>query len=85
LIGPSGAVSPYKMVAAIYADLLDKNPGRLSIETLTPVESVTEVSTDGFPYKLQTKRGTIEAKNVVYCTWENIPFTRAYDSAGSGR
>ena len=56
------------MVTAVFEHLLDKYPGRISIETLTPVESVTEVPTDAFPYKIQTNRGTIEAKHVVYCT-----------------
>ncbi|KAJ5163935.1 FAD dependent oxidoreductase [Penicillium coprophilum] len=71
---PAGTVWPYHLVTKVFAALLEKYPGRLTIETHTPVKSVEHISTlasgmtSAYPYTLQTPRGPLRARTVVYCT-----------------
>ncbi|KAJ5771419.1 uncharacterized protein N7511_003470 [Penicillium nucicola] len=70
----AGTVWPYRLVTKVFAALLEKYPGRLTIETHTPVQSVEHnpgsVSpfTTGFHYSLHTSRGPLRAGAVVHCT-----------------
>ncbi|KAJ5960775.1 FAD dependent oxidoreductase [Penicillium vulpinum] len=71
---PAGTVWPYRLVTKIFAALLKKYPGRLTIETHTPVESVEHISTvvspikSIYPYILRTSRGPLRARTVIHCT-----------------
>ncbi|KAF9890478.1 hypothetical protein FE257_005883 [Aspergillus nanangensis] len=67
---PAGTVWPYKLVTSAFASLLEKYPSRISIETGTPVTSVTQESScsTGYPYRLDTPRGSLQATKVAYCT-----------------
>ncbi|KAJ5835355.1 FAD dependent oxidoreductase [Penicillium robsamsonii] len=71
---PAGTVWPYRLVTTVFAALLKKYPGRLTIETNTPVESVRHISTpaspitSAYPYTLRTSRGPLRARTVVHCT-----------------
>ncbi|KAF4456424.1 hypothetical protein F53441_1428 [Fusarium austroafricanum] len=60
----AGALWPYRLVTSVWNDLLERFPG-LSINTHTPVESVTHASGS---YTVQTPRGVIKAKHVVHTT-----------------
>jgi len=67
----AGAIWPYRFVASIWKGLLNEFPHSLSIETNTAVESIRVRKGDppkGFPYALQTARGTIFARQVVHAT-----------------
>ncbi|KAJ5616545.1 hypothetical protein N7537_001659, partial [Penicillium hordei] len=71
---PAGTVWPYRLVTKVFEALLEKYPGRLTIETYTPVESVEHISTlassvtNIYPYTLHTSRGPLRARTVVHCT-----------------
>ncbi|KAJ5773756.1 FAD dependent oxidoreductase [Penicillium paradoxum] len=71
---PAGTVWPYRLVTKVFAALLEKYPGRLTIETHTPVQSVeyssipTSPTTSVCPYTLHTSRGPLRAGTVVHCT-----------------
>jgi glycine/D-amino acid oxidase-like deaminating enzyme len=66
----AGAIGAYRFVASIWNGLLTEFPNTLSIETNTPVESVSvpEEAPEGFPYALKTARGTIFVRQVVHAT-----------------
>jgi glycine/D-amino acid oxidase-like deaminating enzyme len=66
----AGAIWPYRFVASIWNDLLAEFPDTLSVETNTPVESISvpEKTPKGFPYAVQTARGTIHVRQVVHAT-----------------
>ncbi|KAH7031514.1 FAD dependent oxidoreductase-domain-containing protein [Microdochium trichocladiopsis] len=71
----AGALWPYRMVTSIWQRLLAAHPDRLSIETHTPVESISVNDGVGggpapetHPYALHTPRGTVYARNVVHAT-----------------
>ena len=68
MTGPSGAVWPYRLVTAVLAKLLETYPGRFTIETHTPVTSVSASKSTSYSYEVHTDRGVIQAKQVVYCT-----------------
>jgi glycine/D-amino acid oxidase-like deaminating enzyme len=61
---------PYRLVTKIWEILLKRYPERLSIETLTPVESISHSLDSGSPnqYSLSTLRGVVQAKTVIHCT-----------------
>ncbi|KAK8057145.1 hypothetical protein PG996_011082 [Apiospora saccharicola] len=67
----AGAIWAYRFVTAIWHQLLAEFPDALSIETHTPAEAIL---TDdpraprGYPYAIQTPRGTVFARNVVHAT-----------------
>lgn len=52
----------------MYSRLLQKHDGRFSLETHTPVSSVTRQPDMPYPYQLETPRGTLHAKKVIHCT-----------------
>ncbi|KAJ5467895.1 FAD dependent oxidoreductase [Penicillium sp. IBT 31633x] len=70
----AGTVWPYRLVTKVFATLLARYPGRITIETHTPVESVAHSSTPtsptarDYPYTLYTSRGSLRARTVVHCT-----------------
>ena len=68
MIGMAGAAWPYRFITGIFAKLLEDHRGRLSIETTTPVLSVSKSSQGGHSYSLRTPRGSLHAKHVIYCT-----------------
>ncbi|OQE95620.1 hypothetical protein PENNAL_c0002G04705 [Penicillium nalgiovense] len=71
---PAGTVWPYRLVTKVFATLLEKYPGRLAIETHTPVESIehglilASPITSIYPYILRTSRGPLRSRTVVHCT-----------------
>lgn len=75
---PAGALSPYRLVTALWRKLLDEFPGVLAIETGTTVEEVkvddgsarsSKLDDAGsFPYAVVTSRGQILARHVVHAT-----------------
>lgn len=66
----AGAIWPYRFVASIWKDLLHDFPKSLTIETNTPVESisVSQNGQPGYPYAVQTTRGVIHVRHVVHAT-----------------
>ncbi|KAK1596704.1 FAD dependent oxidoreductase [Colletotrichum navitas] len=71
LVYAAGALWPYRLVTAVWRELLDAHPGRLSLETGTAVEAVAldAVGGDkGRPYVVRTSRGVIRARHVVHAT-----------------
>lgn len=67
----AGAIWPYRFVTTIWHQLLAEFPDALSIETHTPVEAILTDdprAPKGYPYAIQTPRGTIFARNVVHAT-----------------
>lgn len=76
---PAGALSPYRLVTALWRKLLDEFPGLLAVETGTTVEEVrvndqsasssSKLDEAGsFPYAVVTNRGRILARHVVHAT-----------------
>ncbi|KAH7127290.1 FAD dependent oxidoreductase [Dactylonectria macrodidyma] len=67
---PAGVVWPYRMVCNVFQHLLQRNPDRLSIDTRTPVTSVTydPDSNPTRPYVVKSTRGTLRAAKVIHCT-----------------
>ncbi|POS77598.1 hypothetical protein DHEL01_v204015 [Diaporthe helianthi] len=77
---PAGALSPYRLVTALWKKLLDEFPGVLAVETGTTVEEVqvndqnspsssSKLEEAGsFPYAVVTNRGWILARHVVHAT-----------------
>lgn len=68
MIGVAGAIWPYRLMTAVFAALQERYPGRLFLESNTPVTSVHKNSTPDYAYSLHTPRGIIQAQHVVYCT-----------------
>lgn len=64
----AAALSPYRLITALYSKLLQKYYGRFSLETNTPVSSVTHQFDRSYPYTLNTPRGMLQAKKVIHCT-----------------
>lgn len=75
---PAGALSPYRLVTALWRKLLDEFPGVLAVETGTTVEEVKVNGQDtkssklddagSSPYAVVTSRGQILARHVVHAT-----------------
>ncbi|KAK0653383.1 hypothetical protein DIS24_g6135 [Lasiodiplodia hormozganensis] len=63
-----GALWPYRFVASVWKSLLTQFPTVLSIETGTPVESISSAESDAHPFLLQTPRGIVRARHVVHAT-----------------
>ncbi|KAF4344858.1 FAD dependent oxidoreductase [Fusarium beomiforme] len=61
----AGALWPYRLVTSVWNDLLERFPG-LSINTHTPVESVTHNRHGS--YTVTTPRGVIKASHVIHTT-----------------
>ncbi|KAK2038002.1 FAD dependent oxidoreductase [Colletotrichum somersetense] len=73
LVYAAGALWPYRLVTAVWRELLDAHPGRLSLETGTAVEAVALDAAageyyGGRPYVVRTSRGAIRARHVVHAT-----------------
>jgi glycine/D-amino acid oxidase-like deaminating enzyme len=66
----AGAIWAYRFVASIWNGLLNEFPHTLSVETNTPVVSISvpEEAPKGFPYALETARGTVFVRHVVHAT-----------------
>lgn len=66
----AGAIWAYRFTVSIWKSLLVEFPQILSIETNTPVESISieESGSEGFHYAVQTTRGTIFVRHVVHAT-----------------
>ena len=67
----AGAIWAYRFVTTMWHQLLAEFPDVLSIETHTPVEAILADdprAPKGYPYAIQTPRGTIFARNVVHAT-----------------
>ncbi|RGP78444.1 FAD dependent oxidoreductase [Fusarium longipes] len=61
----AGALWPYRLVTGVWNDLLDRFYG-LSINTHTPVESISQATDD--IYAVKTSRGIIKTKHVIHTT-----------------
>lgn len=61
---------PYRFITKIWEILLDEFPSQISLETNTPATQVLyePESSTSHPYLLETPRGIIRARHVVYCT-----------------
>ncbi|KAJ5633541.1 hypothetical protein N7528_001383 [Penicillium herquei] len=68
MIGVAGAIWPYRLMTAVFATLQERYPGRLFLESNTPVTSVSKTSNPDYAYSVHTPRGIVKAKHVVYCT-----------------
>lgn len=66
----AGAIWAYRFVVSIWNDLLRRFPKSLSIETNTPVESISvhKSGPESYPYAVLTSRGTIYTQHVVHAT-----------------
>ncbi|KAK7961791.1 uncharacterized protein PG986_002616 [Apiospora aurea] len=67
----AGAIWAYRFVTTLWHQLLAEFPDALSIETHTPVEAILADdprAPKGYPYAIQTPRGTVFARNVVHAT-----------------
>ncbi|KAJ4214933.1 hypothetical protein NW759_009957 [Fusarium solani] len=67
----AGALWPYRLITILQKHLLDTHAGRFSLETNTPVVSISHdenVSQNEPGYVLQTPRGTIRARKIIHCT-----------------
>lgn len=71
LLLPAGALWPYRLITLIYEALLEKYQDRLSIESYTPILSISHNAHDthaSHPYICATPRGTILTSKVIHCT-----------------
>ncbi|CAG9984216.1 unnamed protein product [Clonostachys byssicola] len=65
----AAALSAYRLVTAVWRQILDKHPNSITLETETPVLSVEPETWQGKDvYQLTTPRGTIRASKVIHCT-----------------
>jgi glycine/D-amino acid oxidase-like deaminating enzyme len=67
----AGALWPYRLVTGIFEQLLKDHSHRFSIETSTPVTSISyssALSQAEYPYTLSTPTGSIRAGKVLHCT-----------------
>ncbi|KAI5459335.1 FAD dependent oxidoreductase [Mariannaea sp. PMI_226] len=64
------ALWPYRLMTSILAQLLQKYRTRFTLETGTPVLSISHepVVSTVYPYALLTERGMIRSKQVIHCT-----------------
>ncbi|KAK4500112.1 hypothetical protein PRZ48_008298 [Zasmidium cellare] len=67
MVSSAGAAWPYRLITSIFGNLLDRFPGRFSIESNTPVESIS-YNAETATYTAQTSRGKIQAQHVVHAT-----------------
>ncbi|CAH0055462.1 unnamed protein product [Clonostachys solani] len=65
----AAALSAYRLVTAVWRQILDKHANCITLETETPVLSVEPHTWEGKDgYSLTTPRGTIRASKVIHCT-----------------
>lgn len=55
-------------MSSIWDSLISQFSTTLSIETSTPVDSISSVETDAHPFRLRTPRGTLKARHVIHAT-----------------
>ncbi|GME37126.1 putative FAD dependent oxidoreductase protein [Neofusicoccum parvum] len=65
---PAGALWPYRLVSSVWKSLLTQFPSILSIETTTPVKSISSTDSDLYPFQLHTPRGILKSRHVVHAT-----------------
>ncbi|KAF4959375.1 hypothetical protein FSARC_10751 [Fusarium sarcochroum] len=66
----AGALWPYQLITILQKHLLNAHKSRFSIETNTPVVSISYQDDRGqsdFGYLLQTPRGAIRAQKIIHC------------------
>ena len=70
IVGPAGAIWPYRLVGNVFDQLFKTHGDRFVIETSTPVLSITynDPSTTNHTYTLSTPRGSITAGQIIHCT-----------------
>ncbi|RKL46338.1 hypothetical protein BFJ70_g2833 [Fusarium oxysporum] len=67
----AGALWPYRLITIVQKRLLNAHKSRFSIETNTPVLSISSQGVAGeaeHMYFLQTPRGVIRARKIIHCT-----------------
>lgn len=67
----AAALSPYRLFTALYKNLIEEHQGRFTLETNTPVGSISyeqNAPRDSAAYLLQTPRGLVRAYHVIHCT-----------------
>lgn len=64
---PAAALWPYRFVSSIWKSLLAQFPN-LSLETTTPVESISSIESDSHPFEIHTPRGVLKCRHVVHAT-----------------
>jgi len=67
MLGPAGALWPYKFVTGVLKNLLARFGERFTIETNTPVKSI-DSDADDSTFALHTSRGIVKARHVIHCT-----------------
>ncbi|KAH8705768.1 FAD dependent oxidoreductase [Talaromyces proteolyticus] len=68
ITGLAGALWPYRLITEALEGLLSSHKQRFSLETHTPVLSISTEGSESFQYQVITNRGTIRARHVVHCT-----------------
>lgn len=64
----AGAIWPYRLVACVLDSLLRTYPSEFSLETHTPVESISTAKNSTQPFIVHTSRGDILANHVIHAT-----------------
>lgn len=64
----AGSVWPYRFITKVFEALLEQHRARFTIETNTPVTSITYDGPGSHPYQLHTPRGTVRCTKVIHCT-----------------
>ncbi|KAL1297502.1 hypothetical protein AAFC00_005021 [Neodothiora populina] len=62
---PAGHLWPYKLITGILARVLARG---VNLQTHTPVSAVSEQQDESGRWVVQTPRGTVRAKNIVFAT-----------------
>ncbi|CAK7238283.1 hypothetical protein SEUCBS140593_010509 [Sporothrix eucalyptigena] len=67
IVGPAGAVWPYRLVSGVLDELVRKHPSNFFIRTQAPVRSISR-SPGSHYYTLTTPTGVVHARHIVHCT-----------------
>jgi glycine/D-amino acid oxidase-like deaminating enzyme len=67
MLGPAGAIWPYKFVTGVLKNLLARYEEQFTLETNTSVLSI-DSGTGQTPFTLHTSRGIVKARHVIHCT-----------------
>lgn len=67
VVGPAGALWPYRLVTGLYTQLLAEHLNRFSLETSTPATHISFDDGSGL-YKVTTPRGNIQATHIIHAT-----------------
>ncbi|PBP21358.1 hypothetical protein BUE80_DR007804 [Diplocarpon rosae] len=67
IVGPAGALWPYRLVTRLYSMLVSQYSYRFAIETSTPATDVS-FDDDDKKYRVATTRGIVKATHVIYAT-----------------